>query len=155
MERTNRRLNSLDWILLTVLAAAVVLTAFLLTRRERAATPDIPIVCVLCLPASERMPDVNVGDAVRNENGTVRFGEVTDVVTRPLYALSLRDGNPVYSEEQGMIVTEVTVRMVALRTTDYRVGDIRVCAGETGSYRIGQMFAAGVTVVSVVEEGLS
>ncbi len=154
MKETVRRFNLLDWVILTVLAAALAFAGFLIWRRERTAPPELPIVCVFRLPASEKPAGIRVGDPVRNENGTVLFGYVTDVAERPQKLFGMRNGSPVYETVNGTTVTEFTVRMSAVRGIDYRVGDIRVCAGESGNYRVGPAFCAGVVTVSVAEEVL-
>ncbi|MBQ3640115.1 MAG: hypothetical protein II955_06320 [Clostridia bacterium] len=151
MDREVRRFNTLDWVILTVLAAALALFGFLFWYRERSAPPTVPIVCVLRLQASETTPSIVVGDAVRNENGTVRFGDVVSVSVRPYRAFYLQNGAFVYGAADGLTETEIMVRMNAVRGVDYRVGDIRVCAGEIGNYRIGSSFAAGVLTVAVKE----
>ena len=151
MGRESRRFNTLDWVILTVLAAALALFGFLFWRRERSAPPEVPIVCVLRLQATETPPSISVGDPVRNENGTVRFGEVAAVSAHPYRTFFLRNGAFVYGRVDGLTETEITVRMNAVRGIDYRVGDIRICAGEVGNYRIGSSFAAGALTVAVKE----
>lgn len=151
MEHKIKRFNLLDWLILTILAAAIALFGFFVWRREQTTLPEVPIVCVLRLPVSDQPLEIRVGDAVRNENGTVRFGEVTEISNRPYHTLCLRNGEPVYVGVDGMKETELTVRMLARRGIDYRVGEIRVSAGEIGNYRIGGAFATGVTTVTVRE----
>lgn len=151
MKREVRHFNLLDWLILTILAAALALFGFFLLRRQERANPSVGIACVLRLPASENETSVQIGDIVRNENGTVRFGEVVAVSERPYKKFYLQNEKLVYGTVQGMTETELTVRMTATRGIDYRVGDIRVSAGEVGNYRIGSSFVTGVAVVSLEE----
>lgn len=151
MIRKARRLNLLDTVILTALAAAVAIGAVLLMRAEKRAPAGVEIECVLLLPPAENDDPIRVGDTVRNENGTVRMGQVTDVRKRPHRELILLDGQAVYAEIKGQYETELTVRMRAEDRPDdgIRVGDIRVRAGEKGSYRVGSVFVAGAEVISV------
>lgn len=145
-------LNLLDTILLTSAAAAVAVTAFFVIGRAGDRTADTcGIECILRLPVSESAYPVRVGDALRNENGTVAMGTVTDVRIIPHRELLLHDGDAIYTEMEGLYETELTVRMTATsrRGNGLRVGDIRVCAGATGAYRVAAFFVAGVTTVSV------
>lgn len=151
MERETRHFNLLDWLILTILVAAIALFGFFLLHRQQTAKPSVGIECVLRLPASEEETVVQIGDVVRNENGTLRFGEVIAVSEQPYKKFYLQNERLVYGTVQDMIEIEITVRMTATRGDDYRVGDIRVSAGEVGNYRIGSSFVAGVTVVSMRE----
>ena len=151
MKREARHFNLLDWLILTLLFAALALFGFFLLRRQQTANPSVGIECILRLPASENETVVQIGDAVRNENGTVRFGEVIAVSEQPYKKFYLKNERLVYGTVEGMTETEVTVRMTATRGIDYRVGDIRVSAGEVGNYRIGNSFVTGVTILSLEE----
>lgn len=155
MKREKLRFGFFDWCILTLAALVLAVGAFLVWRRGETAPPAVEIECLLRLPASDQSPEFAVGDEVCNENGTVSFGRVTTIAVRPHETVFLRDGVPVYEAVEGMTETELTVRMTAGKSTDYRVGDLRVCAGSTGTYRIGAAYVTGVRTIRLweVEKG--
>ena len=151
MKRERKRFGFFDWCILTLAAALLAVGAFVFYRRSETLPPSVEIECVLRLSASEESPTVNIGDEVRNENGTVAFGRVTGISECPYQTIFLRDETPVYDRVEGLTETELTVRMVAVKTSEYRAVDVRVCAGATGAYRIGASYFPGVYTVRVSE----
>ena len=151
MKHERKRLGFFDWCILTLAATLLAAGAFVFWRRTGTLPPQVGIECVLRLPPSVESQTVRIGDEVRSENGTITFGKVTNVSERPYKTVFLREGTPVYDAMEGMTETEVTVWMVAEKTSEYSVGDIRVCAGASGAYRIGASYFSGVRVIRLSE----
>ena len=151
MKRERKQFGIFDWGILTLVAALVALGAFLFWKKSETVPPEVTIECVFRLPASAEKPNIAVGDSVRNENGTVMFGKITNISERPYQTVFLQEGQAVYQAVEGMQEIELTVRMTARKGEDYRVGDIRVSAGAQGTYRLGNTLVSGVRNISVKE----
>ena len=151
MKREKMRFGFFDWCILTLAAVLLAVGAFLFWKRGDAAVPTVEVECLLRLPASNQSLVIAVGDEVRNENGTIAFGKVTSISERPQTTVFLKEGEPVYEAVEGMKETELTVRMTAEKTTDYRVDDIRICAGSSRAYRIGSSYVANVRMIRLSE----
>ncbi len=151
MKREKRPLGLFDWCILTLVAALAAFGAFGFWKYSKTVAPQVELECLLRLPASAKTVDFAIGDEVRNENGTIFFGRVTGVASRPSETMFLRDGVPVYETVEGLTETELTVRMVAEKGEDYRVGDVRVSAGGKGTFRIGGALVSGVSLIRLEE----
>lgn len=152
MKRERKPLGLFDWCILTLVAALAAFGAFFFLKYGSAAPSQVELECLLRLPASEKEAAFSVGDEVRSENGTVFFGRVTAVSSHPYQTVFLKGGTPVYETVEGLAETELTVRVLAEKGEEYRVGDIRVSAGGKGTFRIGGTLVSGVSVVRVAEE---
>ncbi len=151
MNRKKRPFGLFDWCILTLVAALLAVGAFVSYKYTENASPTVEIDCLFRIPASDENLQFSVGDEVRNENGTVAFGRVVSVLQRPYKTVFLRNGEAVYEAVEGLTETELLVRMSAEKTEEYRVGDIRVCAGATGTYRVGNTLVSGVHILHLAE----
>ncbi len=160
---TRQGLRSVDWLLLAVLLAAVLLGSYLIRRRGQADAPTVEIFYTVCVSSVDVAQSENgdfadlipKGAAVTNETGTVTLGRVTDVTVRPHRTAAARDGEIVMAESPNRVDLLVRVRAWAtVRTGDgLRVGDIRIAAGRAGDFRIGALFAGGCEVIAVERRG--
>ena len=107
MERTEKkkngkrqRLNTVDWLILSLLLAALLLGVLWVSRRD-AASETVPIVYTLSvLSVSSDVADENGGwetlipngAVVTNERGSRVLGWVDGVTVRPSAVLSVREG---------------------------------------------------------------
>ena len=135
------------------IAALAAFGAFGFWKHSQTIAPGVEIECLFRLPASAQSLPIAVGDEVRNENGTIYFGRVISVSERPYRTVFLRNGIPVYEAVEGLSEQELTVRMSAEKNDAYRVGDVRVCAGGSGTYRIGSALVSGVCIIQLAEDG--
>lgn len=146
-----RTFGVFDWAILAVLAFGIGLAGIGIVKLQKKNAPDVELEGVFCLPESEEGFPVQVGDEVRNENGTVLLGKVTEVSVTPVKKVFLRDGEAVYDRVEGLFQTEIIVEMTAKQSDGFRIGDLRVCAGGTGTYRIGDCYVANVRIASLQE----
>lgn len=151
MKRERKPLGLFDWCILTLVAALAAFGAFGFWKYGNRVSPQVELECLFRLPESNKNAAFSVGDEVRSENGTVFFGRVTAVSSHPYQTVFLKDGAPVYEAVEGLTETELTVRVLAEKGEEYRVGDIRVSAGGKGTFRIGETLVSGVSVVRVSE----
>lgn len=153
-----KKWNVLDWILL-VLATALLFGAVGYVWYRRSMPGEQPEVrCVIRLPAVDRAEweayyasAVVAGSTVRSENGTLALGTVQSVSPKEHTEAVLRKDNVVWEPVPELADIELEVRMHGTLTAGQgvRVGDLRIAAGGSGSFRIGGYFAAGAEIVSV------
>ena len=151
MNRERKPFGLFDWCILTLVAALLAVGAFVFFKHAENAVPTVEIECLFRIPTSDEPLQFAVGDEVRNENGTVAFGRVANVSQRPYKTTFLRNGEAVYESVEGLTETELLVRMIAEKTEEYRVGDIRICAGASGTYRVGNALVSGVQILHLQE----
>lgn len=151
MKTETRRLGLFDWLVLTLVAALAAVGAFGFLKYGEKTAPAVEIECVLRFQSDEKTPAVAVGDEVRSENGTVLFGKVSALSSHPYQTVFLRNGTPVYDAVEGLTEVDLTVRMLATKADDYRVGDIRMSAGVGGTFRIGGALVPGVRILTLTE----
>ena len=154
------RLNPLDWLLLGLILLGLLLGAWYLWRQSRGAGERVELTVLLRLPAVERSLLESAdglfaaGSAVRNGNGTAVLGTVREVRVRERLLPAVREGGLVWAPDPQLADLEVTVRMTAQRQAGngLRVQDLRIAAGGTGSFCLGNYFAAAAEIVWVEEQ---
>lgn len=165
--RTERRprLVWIDWALLLLLGAATLFGVRFLIGRRDAAEPTVEILYTLCLSDRDAALAENgewsalipYGTTVTNATGTVTMGSVSAVTVRTHRTVAVQDGAVVTVEVPDRVDLLVTVRAGATRRTGdgLRVSDIRIAAGGTGDFRIGEVYADNARVIAVERKGRS
>ena len=149
----------LDWMILVIvvlIGAGVGL--FLYQGRTDVPEPlTMTYVLAVTLPqdatASGAAPFA-VGARVSNERGSQSMGIVVAVHGRPVLQPSVRDGTLVFIERDDRREWLVSVRAATEMDRDgmLRVGDVRIAAGLSGDFRIGDRMASGARIVWVKTE---
>ena len=162
-ETRRGRLLPIDWLLLTALAAGVLLGVYMIGQRRRADAPTVEIRYTVCLRSVDAAQGVDGdlrtlipnGSSVTNETGTAALGSVTGVWVRPHRTAVARDGEIVMAEVPDRVDLFVSVRAWATAKVGdgLRVSDIRIAAGRAGDFRIGSLYAGGAEVVAVERRG--
>lgn len=157
-------LRPIDWLLLAVLAAGILLGVYLIRQRGQAAEPTVEILYTVRLSSVDAAQTENgdfstlipSGASVTNETGTVSLGKVTEVRVRPHRTAAVRDGKVVMADVPDRVDLFISVRAWATAKTGdgLRVGDIRIAAGRAGDFRIGSFYAGGAEVVAVQRRGV-
>ncbi len=158
--REGRRWTPADGVMLIgLLALAAAVGAFWMLGRETPTAVQVRYtVCIsdqeLPTGASPPWEALSAGDAVRSENGTAALGEVKAVQVRPHKAAVLRDGAFAAVEVPGRRDVYVTVEGVGSLQEGHglRLSGIRIAAGATGGFCIGEWYVPSATVV-FAEEG--
>lgn len=172
MERTEKkkngkrqRLNTVDWLILSLLLAALLLGVLWVSRRD-AASETVPIVYTLSvLSVSSDVADENGGwetlipngAVVTNERGSRVLGWVDSVTVRPSAVLSVRGGSPVtvLREDRDDLYVRIRADAIYGKGDCYRVGDIPILCGVDGDFRIGGFSAHACRIVRVEVEGVT
>jgi len=157
--KKTRRFVWIDWVLLLLFAAALLFGMRFLMRRRDAANETAEILYTVCLygydaalsETGEWNSLIPNGAVVTNAMGTAEMGRVTEVTVRPHRTAAVRDGEVVMVEVPNRVDLLVSVRASAIENEGdgFRVKDIRIAAGGTGDFRIGDLFAEGAKIVSV------
>lgn len=94
---------------------------------------------------------IPVGAAVRSENGTALLGSVQEVLVNGHVRPVVREGTVVFEEDTTRQDLYITVLGEAReREGDgLRISDIRIAAGESGTFRFGSFYASGGSILSV------
>lgn len=153
-----------DWLIVLLVLAVCVFGGYYLYRRYRAVAPTVKIQYTVCvLGVDSRLADANggweglipMGASVTSANGTAILGEILDVSVRPHSVASILKDDVVFVEHPSKCDLFVTVQGegVVKEGDGIRIHDIRIAAGDTGDYRLGDYCAVGATVVSVIKEG--
>ena len=158
--RLPRRLNWVDWVILAVLLASVLLAAWWMMGRRQAATPSNAIQYRICVSAVDpKIAEFSGGWAalipidapVTSANGAISLGRVVGVWEQAHLEAVVQDGEIMFVPREG--VTDLYVEIHAdaiLREGDgVRVGDVRIAAADTGDFRVGGYLAHGARVVRV------
>ena len=97
------------------------------------------------------------GADVWSENGTASMGSVIAVEERPHWKDVVQDGTiqPVSVPHCADLLVTVRAYASALEGDGFRVSEIRLLAGGTGSFRIGGYLVKRATVLSVKQENPS
>ncbi len=96
------------------------------------------------------------GVSVTSANGTLPLGTVISVSQKPHLSPTVQDGRALAVSVAGRVDIDVTVEAEATFTAGngVRVSDIRIAAGDTGSFRVGEFYLEQAHVVSVLREGI-
>ena len=161
-EGLNFRFQWIDWVLLILLTGAVCLGGLYVWNRRQAAIPITEIEYTLCISRvsnrflgadgwGERFP---IGATVTTANGTATLGKVLAVEARPTLVESISKGKITWIESESSDDLFLTVAAKAkIKDGDgIRVSDIRIAAGEKGSFRIGKFYVGDASVISVVRK---
>ena len=155
-----RRLNWVDWVILAVLLAGVLLAAWWFAERRQAATPSNVVQYRICVSAIDpQIAEVSGGWAalipidapVTSANGARSLGRVTNVWEQVHLEAVVQDGAVSFVPREDVTDLYVEIRADAiLREGDgVRVGDVRIAAADTGDFRVGGYLASGAQVVLV------
>ena len=149
--RSRTKLRLLDWLILLAVLLGVALFAMFFRSQASAGEAELTAEYVLLLPPDEKNPQIMPGTVVKNENGTVTLGKVTEVRILPYREPFLRDRKIVYGEVGDLKAAEVSVMTVVSRRAGQglRAGEIRIAAGSIGNFRLGNRFISGAKVLSV------
>ena len=158
------RLGVLDWVILALLFVLIFGggTWYLLRQRgrsgeERTVYYTVRIYDVERTLASEERLDALIprGCAVFSENGTARLGFAESASILSKRVAGVRDGEVVFAISPDLVDIDVRVRCTCVwREGDgLRADDVRIAAGESGTFRFGGFYAARATVISVDTEG--
>jgi len=155
-DRSQKRVT---WVDLLILLAVILLIGGggLILWRGTRAVPAVKVNYILCqkgvsAPDEEWLTaQIQTGGVVFSENGTAHLGRVTGVEVRPTKAPCVKNGEVVYAAVPNKYDLFVTVEAEgSFRAGDgFRVQDIRIAAGESGSFRVSGYFASGAVVVFV------
>ncbi len=156
-----KRITLLDWIVLTVLLLGILSASVLIYHRYSRPDDEVEIVYLLQARGLDRACMRNgefalVGDPVFSENGASYLGEVTQVTVAPHIKAGVTDGQVVFfeSEELFDLTLQIRVRATVQAQNGVRVSDIRIAAGMSGAYRVGDLYLpqAQVCFVELFEE---
>lgn len=152
-----------DWVLLVLGVSLLLLGGRYIRERQNVAQPAVSVEYLLCLPAVETnaldggIEGLISSDAsVTTANGTASLGKVRRVWSEAHVTPTVKDGAIVFTEVPNRVDLYVSVAANAvLREGDgLRVSDIRIAAGCSGDFRIGNYLANGARVVSVSKGAL-
>lgn len=151
-------LTWVDWVLLVLGVSVLLLGWRYLRGRQSVALPTVSVEYLLCLP-SVKVEDfdgevdglISKSASVTTANGTASLGRVKRVWSEAHLTPTIKDGAILFVETPGRVDLYVFVEANAvMRQGDgLRVSDIRIAAGGTGDFRIGNFLANGAKVVSV------
>jgi hypothetical protein len=159
-----KRLTLLDWMLLggTFLALLIGIPLWLYSGGEAEGVQIRYTVCISGVQSSflEEAGEIGelipVGSAVGSERGTALLGAVETVEKRPHIRPVVKEGKVDFEADPHRLDVYITVLGDAKeREGDgFRIGDIRISAGERGSFRFGGFYASDGLVLSAerVEE---
>jgi len=158
-----RTITLIDWLLCALLAVGALTLGWYALRTRGTDAHTTPIVYTVRITAADATlfstdaAPIAQGDAVFSENGTAPLGTVASVRIAPHKRAVVRDGQLIFSEMPDRMDIDVTVRASAMQTEGLglRVSDVRIAAGEVGSFRIGSYYAAQAIVVHVTYRGTS
>ena len=150
------RFGWVDWLILLIVACAVFLGVYYWISRSNREEDIQAVTYTLCVPLDgsidwERSIPENA--AVMDQKGTMELGRVVSVGARPALQAVVSDQALRFVSIPDRIELLVSVRANAAwqRGDGFRVGDIRIAAGKTGDFRIGGLFAANASVISLEE----
>ncbi|MBE6633800.1 MAG: hypothetical protein E7620_05605 [Ruminococcaceae bacterium] len=150
MERS-RRLNGMDYALLLILLAVLILGGWLMLRESNEPSEVRLYRCLLRVSGLTEdelaryggIP-VEAGESVWNENGTLLLGRVESVASVPCSAEN-EGKEPLWNLEiQVLMEGELRAGM------GIRVRELRIAAGGEGRFRFGR-FSASAEILSVEE----
>ncbi len=157
--KSRYRPTPLDVLILTLPVVLLIAGSVFLFIRGRTVQTDTTVEYVLRLSGvSEELVEneespISIGAPVSNANATVSMGTVQAIVIEPHRTPTVQNGAVVFAEVPHQCDLLVTVRAEARDrgANGLRVGNIRLSAGESGSYYIGDFYAAGAVTVYVEE----
>lgn len=142
----DRRMTVVDWIILLLVAALLFsVSAFWYWRSARESEKGEVVYTISARGVSgEWMRDgafVSVGDSVYSENGTAHLGRVTEVDAVPHVMAGALEGRVIFFEREGVFDLHISVRAQATFSEEngVRVSGVRIAAGESGTYRVGDL----------------
>jgi len=154
------RLSWVDWVLLLLALSVFCLAGYLILQRRDAALPTETVQYTLCVsgvrkqfldePGWEAL--FPVGMAVTSANATADLGRIIAVEKRPTRVCSVLNAKLIWADaldREDLFIT-VKGRGVCKSGDGIRLSDIRIAAGERGSFRIGNYYAEQATVISVI-----
>ena len=160
-KRTRKRLTKIDYFLILTVFLLTIAGIWLRYRGKNADPEDLRIEYTVLLENVPIHTDterqvweiIAVGDEVYNENGTTLLGTVISCTPTAHRTPVLRDGEILLLETPSKTDVLIDVRGSGrFREGDgIRINDIRIAAGMTGNFRIGNYYAKGVGILSVEE----
>ncbi|MBQ8310603.1 MAG: DUF4330 family protein [Clostridia bacterium] len=155
-KHTRHGMTAVDWLLCALLAAgAMTLTWYALRARGADAKTATVSYTVRIAGADATLfdasPTISPGDAIFSENGTLPLGTVTELHTRPHRRTVVRDGEIQLADVPQRIDIDVTVSATGSYTAGlgWRISEIRIAAGEMGSFHIGAYYATQAEIIGV------
>ena len=158
---TDRRFGWVDLIILLLVAILVFAGVWYwkgrsLRDREQQSiryTLSVPLEDAVLVGEVEK-DTTFVGSTVMNQNGTAELGQVLSVRMRPIVQAVVLNGAVEFVSVPNRVELLVEIRALASakQGDGYRINEIRLAAGKRGDFRIGGLFAAGATVISVETE---
>lgn len=157
MQEKQRAMTAFDWGICVLLALIAIAAAyFALRTRGDQGQKHATVTYTVRIAGTDAslLTDASMiaaGDAVFSENGTLPLGTVTRVQTAPHRRAVVRDGEIILTDVPQRIDLDVTVSGMGSYTSGrgWRISEVRVAAGETGSFCIGGYYAARATVIDV------
>ena len=153
-EKAPYRFGWVDWLILLLVVGAV-FAGIYYWRSKRSREEDVRFVtytlCILIEEGAEWESAIHTNSVVMNQNGTMDLGRVVSVQERHALQATVADGEVHFVPTSGQIELLVSVQAYAVWQAGdgFRVRDIRIAVGKTGDFRIGVLFAANATVISV------
>ncbi len=153
------RPTSLDILILILPVLLLIAGSVFLFIRGRTVQTDTTVEYVLRLSGvSEELVEneespISIGAPVSNANATVSMGTVQAVAIEPHRTPTVQNGAVIFAEVPHQCDLLVTIRTEARDrgANGLRVGNIRLSAGESGSYHLGSFYAAGAVTVYIGE----
>ena len=157
-EKASYRFGWVDWLLLFLVGSVIFAGVYYWRtsqNREETLQPITYTLMVSNLDATlgERGWDgvIPIGSTVLNQNGTMELGRVVSVQARPAIQAVAERQAVQFVEVPNRVELVITVfANASFQAGDgFRVRDIRIAAGKHGDFRIGGLFAANASVISV------
>lgn len=153
-KKADYRFGWVDWLILFVVVCAVFGGVYYWVSRSNREETLQSVTYTLSVLLNERTPwesVIPVNAAVLNQNGTMELGRVSAVQARPALQAVVFDQKLQFAPIPERIELLVSVQANATwqQGDGFRIGDVRIAAGKTGDFRIGGLFAANASVISV------
>lgn len=150
------RFSTFDWILVAILILAISLTVWLFADRNYVRKEAVEIRYLLLIEEisfdlKEAWARTPVGSAVTNGSGTATLGWVESVDVEPTRFPSVVGGKvvTVESADRFNVTVAVTGHGSDEGAQGLRILSHRIAAGGTGSFRVGNCYAANARIVGV------
>lgn len=160
-----RGLSFVDWVLLfAVFSILFAIGAYVFYQKTKA-QPTQSIRYTICVSGAPTVvAEVNgswehlipMGASVTTQNGTAELGRVVSLSFRPSVVAGVADGELIWIEAVDTVdlLIDVEGEGVARYGDGLRIQDVRIAAGDTGSFRIGGYYAPRASIVFAESESL-
>ena len=153
-KRDSYRFGWVDWLILLLIAVAVFAGVYYWVTNRAGEQESRLITYTLCITVDSSLAWENAiaqNAVVMNQNGTMDLGRVVSVQSRPHLQASVFDRKICFVEIPDRLELLVSVQASAVWQAGdgFRIRDIRMAAGKTGDFRIGGLFLANASVISV------